>query len=347
MKKLTSILLLFCLIFGSVQSAAAHGVEFQFGYFGTVSESTYLKADGEANDDMWIDVSVGGSGRIDFYSYGTLISSMTAPVTAAAAPSNANSLKLVSLDGSEIYMIEAHSTNPLAEHVIFDGAKTNDEGQVVDPDYTDLYNVMADVNQSVSSNGITLKEILNTIGTSNDLLGSVLNELQTNISVNYPSSPQSPALEDNRPTQPDVPYEDNTTYFTDNGEAATPPALPIAPEPEAWSKEDGTDYVPEETLVKEETKVKDGVPVRDGVPAADTVPVKDSVPIKDSTKTQDPTPIKDGVPTKDTIPTKGSVPVKDLTPSHDLVPTKDPTKTRTPPPQQSPVDNTLPDWTSP
>lgn len=338
----------------AVTTGYAHGVTFEFGYFGTTSgETLYLKPDSTNMDDTFIDVTVGGSGRIDFYNGENLLSSITSPVSGATAPTNSNALKLVSLDGSEVYMIEAHTTNPNSEHILFDGARTNTDPVEPDPDYSDLYNAMKEVDQSVNSNGITLKEILNNVGTSNNILGSILNELKTNTTVNYPSSPQSPSLESNRPTQPESAYTDNKTYFSDQGDAPTPSALPIAPEPDSWKKDDGTDYSPDDTLIKEPTKERDGVPSADGVPTRDVTPTKDLTPTKDSVPTKDNAPTrtppktKDTTPTKDNVPIKDSVPTRDSTLSQDSSLTRDSPNTRTPPPVQAPIDRTMPNWSSP
>lgn len=75
-----------------------------------------------------------------------------------------------------------------------------------------------------------------------DVLDDFRNEFKTN--QTYPiKSVQDynlPTLEDNKPPMREGVYRDNNVYFTDKGDDALPPALPVAPEPvEQWKDSGG------------------------------------------------------------------------------------------------------------
>lgn len=121
-KKSTFLLLLLFFFLGGNQ---AYAETYNYGYFGTTSQTEKLWADGGAHNDVWTSLSTGGgSGQVIWYSTSSSqIGTSTIPGS-VSAPSGAAAFSLRSLDGSEVYAIEGTSTNPLSSTVIFTGSSS-------------------------------------------------------------------------------------------------------------------------------------------------------------------------------------------------------------------------------
>lgn len=300
-----------------------------------------MKADATANDDYWIDLTVGGSsGEIIWYNYGSEISRTPTPATGVNAPADTTSFKLSSTDGGEVYAIEGHTTNPVSTYVVFDTSSvTVPEGA---DDITRLElknalsNAMAAVNDSVTSNGQTLSQLLNGITSlnntatdSNNSLKEILGEIRSSMTPNLPTMPQAPNLADNKPNMPTTAFTDDTVYFEDKGDTAHQvTALPTAPEPENWQDSDGNIITPDIEMETDPEQV------------IDPVMTQDLELVQDTELTQSPVLEQDSVFEIDTEFQQTE------TYSLDPVMEQSTEMQQTEFYEQSPVDDTLPRWRS-
>lgn len=105
---------------------------------------------------------------------------------------------------------------------------------------------------------------------------------QNNIPL--PDNVKVPKLEDNKPPMREGVFTDNTTYFSDQGEAAAPPAFPQAPEPSSsWDDGKGGTITKQQPLTKEPVRTREPVKQRDPVKQKDQPLQRDPVPTKDTT----------------------------------------------------------------
>ena len=297
-------ILLFVLLFSPL-NAFAHGVTVSVGYYGTTStSSTFMLADSSANDDDWIDLKVGGGdGQVIWYNRSGEIGRSSTPAS-INAPSNANAFKLKSNDGKEVYAIEGHTTNPNSQHVNFAGSNGSTDPKPEpdpptplpeEPDCTlcqcrdDLVSAMNTINSSVNSNGQKLDKVvtgvkdLNTKASkSNNLLGSILGELKSDLMPKLPNMPKPPSLSKNKPNMPDQSYKNEKSYFKDSGETSKDPKpLPTAPEPEKWKGTDGKEINPEKEMKKDAKNNRDGQMDKDSELSKDDQLNKDGTLSKD------------------------------------------------------------------
>lgn len=306
--------------------ASAHGVTVSIGYYGTNSTSTtYMLADSSANDDLWIDLKVGGGdGQVIWFDHNGEIGRSSTPGI-VNAPSNANAFKLKSNDGKEVYAIEGHTTNPNSEHVNFSGSNGSTDPEPEDPTPTptpvpeepdctlcecrdDLVNAMAAINSSVNSNGQKISDVVDGVkdlnakaSQSNNLLDGILGELKSDLMPNMPSMPEPPSLSDNKPNMPDQAYKNDNSYFSDKGETSKDPKpLPTAPEPENWKGEDGKVINPEDEMDKDPSNKKDPQKNRDDELSKDDENQKDDEFSKDDEFYKDDSLTKDDEFNRDT-----------------------------------------------
>lgn len=95
--------------------------------------------------------------------------------------------------------------------------------------------------------------------------------------VNTVDSYNLPTIETNKPLMHESgKFQDNTTYFSDKGDAAEPPAFNSAPEPATkWKDANGNEVSKENTLQKEPPKQRETVKDRAPVPTREPPPARD------------------------------------------------------------------------
>lgn len=170
----------------------------------------------------------------------------------------------------------------------------------------ELKTVMSQVNDSINLNGQKLQ--------------TVIDEIQT--SQPAPTFDISPVPSYKEPIQPQTPFTDTTTYFSDSGQANEIPALPIAPEPKDWTF-NGLPVLKESPLVSSPVGKKDSVLISDDVLGRTNEKVKDVVPVASSSPIQDSVPLQDSIPTKDVVPSKELPKIKDNVLIQDKIPVQD------------------------
>lgn len=347
-------------------------------YYGTTSQTElFLKADGTSNDDFWIDLTVeGGQGQIIWYSYGDEISRTATPVQAGKAPSNANSLKLRSVGGKEVYAVVGHTTNPASETVYFSGS--NGSTPPTEPDplpegadcdvckcIEELKTVGSQINNSVNSNGEKLSNVVSGVNQlnqtaikTNNTLDSILGELKTSVSPSLPPMPE-PTLNDNKPNMPTQAFEDKSSHFSDRGDtdpSAQPKPLPTAPEPEKWKDENGDEMDSEDEMSKDGELSRDQQNRRDSELSrdaelnreeftSDKELVRDDF-TQDSQLQQDSVLEIDNQLDRDSQMTRSDQYEKDKENTRDNEYTQSPDMNRDNFYEQAPIDRTPPDWTS-
>lgn len=319
-----------------------------YKYYGTTSTTTnYLIADVSNEFAYWETISVGGSsGEVIWYSYDTEIGRSPTPGSDIQAPSNANALKLHSLDGNEVYAIDARNTSTVTPYLIFDTPSTVPEGQ---SQYeTDMLKIVKQISNSTNSNGQTLSNVLSevksmtsAINSSNDLLGQILQEVQTSQSYSVPSIVNKPSVNDHKPNQPTTKFEDTTVYFQDSGiSREAPDALPIAPEPENWKDENGVVMESDSELVKDEQLQKDEQLTKDIEQTKDEELSRS--PVLDQSPVLEIEPVLEQEP----VLTQTEVLEQDSVLQQDAELSRDPEMTQNNFYEQAPIDETLPRWKS-
>jgi hypothetical protein len=133
---------------------------------------------------------------------------------------------------------------------------------------------ISNVNSSVVDNGKKIDTVNNNLETTNSNLNDlkeittdIKDELQTDLGISEPQEIPVPpiitegVLESNMPKDENKPFEDDTIYFKDEGDAPEPGPLPDIPEPEACWEEGAIcredDLNPEDELKKDKFEQED------------------------------------------------------------------------------------------
>lgn len=276
------LLLLFCVprVSFAAQVCSADGVCQPY----TSSSDGYILADVADPNAYFTSLSIGGSGsgRIEFYDAlsGAIVQtiSLSGPVT-VTPNSGAYSFKLFA-DSGQFYAVEAYSTSVNTPHVTFTSPSTSSGGGGSSVSTANLEAINESIHDAVLANGVDLGGIQSAIesnggkldGISN-ILSGIKGDLEGTKVPQYPNKPTFPKLDDYAPDQPSTSFKDDTSYFTDQGDASTPPAFPVGKEPtDNW---DG--IFKESPLVKDVSKVKDPLLTKDLPLSPDALKLKDPV----------------------------------------------------------------------
>lgn len=210
-----------------------------------------------------------------------------------------------------------------------------------------LCECMQTIRDAVNSNGTDISNVINTVGdeinnsinSNGEKLDSVLDQLTPTMEPRLPSLPDEPNLIDPNPKKDAV--TDYPTFFKDEGDANSPPALPVAPDPSACWKD-----LNDNDVCSDDVGQRDNVLDRDPIIEKDLVLDKDPVNTKDDVLNKDPVSSKDSVFDKDPVNDKDSVIVKDPVLVKDPVNDKDSVPVKDSVLNQDPVVSPSPDWTS-
>lgn len=132
----------------------------------------------------------------------------------------------------------------------------------------ELKPILTEIADNTSAIHLDLQETNKKLDQVNDNLKEVIRQLTPTKTYPIPNPIQTPDLYEPAEAAPSV-YENNNTYFTDQGDAVTPDAMPSAPEPVPWVSEDG------KTMKQDPEIQKDANMVTDPVMQSDPIMQKD------------------------------------------------------------------------
>ncbi|MEK3837933.1 hypothetical protein [Paenibacillus sp. FSL R7-0128] len=182
-----------------------------------------------------------------------------------------------------------------------------------------LFGVRDDLNgingqlQQINSNTAPLHDDLNDIKA---LTGELIRQV-TPIQNYYPPSP---VVVPNYYKPPDVaasPYVDNGQYFSDNGDAAAPDAMPAAPEPKNWQVNgqvinQDAEMVP--APKQSQAPLQSQAPAQTQSPLQTQAPVQSQAPVQTQSPIQNQAPVQSQSPVQSQAPLQSQAPVQSQTP---------------------------------
>jgi hypothetical protein len=118
-----------------------------------------------------------------------------------------------------------------------------------------------------------------------DLKNQLLGQITPTQDYPLPTVRPLPLLSDNKPPMVNGVFTDNTTYFTDQGDAPSPASFPVAPNPTlSWNDTKGGLKYRENPMIKEQPKIRTpvytkSIPFTKSIPDIKTPPLTKSVPL--------------------------------------------------------------------
>lgn len=168
------------------------------------------------------------------------------------------------------------------------GANACDESYICDC-ILKLRDTNLEIRDSSLSNGQKLDTVTSGINKGNSILAEISRELSSNVNIANPVTPVVPVIDDNgglegnKPLE-NIPFQDDTTYFKDQGDADTgTPLMPLVPNIEDWDgvtrqkegnaeRELNSDF----ELTKENEKIKDHEKIKENELNQDNEMTKDN-----------------------------------------------------------------------
>lgn len=130
------------------------------------------------------------------------------------------------------------------------GASTNSDADAICQCIRDLQPTLDEIRDNTKAIHDELKTTNDELKKANGSLKEIVRQLTPTREYALPDPITKPDL-----FKPDdvmqTPYQNNQTTFTDQGDAPTPDAMPAAPEPEAWSDENGVKLRPDAQMTPE------------------------------------------------------------------------------------------------